>query len=251
MLVQEAHELLEVPTWGAYLERYRRGEWRGTVFRDMMMADARRLGDGLTILDIGCGKGIDGNHRLQRAVADEAGRYVGVEPDPAVPLGGWFTEAHRCAFEDAPLEPGSVHLAFAVMVMEHLADPGRFWDKLHEVLADGGVFWGLTMDARHWFCRASRWSDRLRVKDWYLNRLHGERGTDRYENYPVCYRSNRPDDIARQAGRFRSCQVFGLARVGQMDYYLPRFARRVGRWLDRRAIRRGKPGMLLAVRVQK
>jgi hypothetical protein len=45
--------------------------------------------------------------------------------------------------------------------------------------------------------------------------------------------------------------VFSLARVGQMDYYLPRFARRIGRWLDRRAISRGKPGMLLAVRVQK
>jgi SAM-dependent methyltransferase len=251
MLVQEAQDHLALPTWGRYLERYRRGEWRGTVFRDMMMADAGRAAGPPTVLDIGCGRGIDGNHRLQKAVADRAGRYIGIEPDPTVPLGEWVTESHRCLFEDAPLQPGSVDLAFAVMVMEHLPDPRLFWDKLYDALANGGVFWGLTMDARHWFCRASAWSDRLKIKNSYLRLLHGRRGEGRYENYPVHYRANQPAEIAAQAERFRSCQVFNLSRAGQMDFYLPKFARSVGRWLDRRAMARGKPGMLLAVRAEK
>jgi hypothetical protein len=137
------------------------------------------------------------------------------------------------------------------MVLEHLAQPRHFWDKLFEVLRRGGVFWGLTMDARHWFCHASLWAGRLRLKDWYLSALRGRRGEERYENYPVYYRSNTPRQVARYVGRFRTCECINLARVGQMNYYVPRPLQPLSDWLDRRAIARGKPGMLLLVRAEK
>jgi SAM-dependent methyltransferase len=237
--------------WAPYVERYRQGEWRDRIFRDMVLEDARRRGQGLTFLDIGCGRGFDNDVDLQRALAWAAGRYVGVEPDPHVVPEGSFTEFHRCLFEDAPLPPGSVDVAFAIMVLEHLATPQPFWDKLWAVLRDGGVFWALTVDARHWFARASLWAERLRLKDLYLGALFGRRGVDRYENYPVYYRSNTPRQVARYARRFGTLDFINFAKVGQCNYYYPRCLHRLADVLDRRAIRRGKPGTLLAVRAVK
>lgn len=239
--------------WTPYLERYHRGEWRGPVFRDLVLADAKAITQsrGLTFLDIGCGRGFDDDATLQRTLATAAASYVGVEPDAGIALQPIFTTVHHCPFEDAPIPPASVDIAFAVMVLEHLAEPQRFWDKVHEVLADGGIFWGFTMDARHWFVTASLLAKRTRIKDYYLNALHGGRGDGRYENYPVHYRSNAPEQILQYTHAFRSVDLLNFTRVGQMDYYFPRWLRPLGHALDRFAIRRGKPGSILAMRVEK
>jgi SAM-dependent methyltransferase len=237
--------------WGEYVERFRRGEWRDRIFHDMVLEDARRRPRPRTVLDVGCGRGFDGNLEFQASLARAADRYVGIEPDAEVEPAPCFTETHRCLFEDAPLAPGSVDVAFAIMVLEHLAEPQRFWDKLHEVLAVGGVFWALTVDGRHWFARAALLAQKLRVKDYYLDRFIGERGVERYENYPVHYRCNTPAAVARFAGAFRSCEFVSFSRVGQCNYYYPRLFHGLADRLDRRAIRLGKPGVLLAVRAVK
>jgi SAM-dependent methyltransferase len=218
---------------------------------DLILEDARRLGRDLTFLEIGCGRGFDGDIPLQESMARAAGRYIGIEPDAAIPIGDYFTETHRCFFEDAELAADSVDVAFAVMVLEHLPQPRQFWDRLWTVLKEGGVFWGLTVDARHWFCRVSRWTERLRIKDIYLNALFGRRGVDRYENYPVYYRTNTPDQIGSYAGKFRSCSFINFSRVGQCSYYLPRRLHRLMDFWERRAIGKGKPGTLLAIRALK
>lgn len=239
--------------WAPYLERYRNGEWRALVFRDLILADARRLGpDGaLTLLDIGCGIGFDNDPAIQRSLAAVAGRFVSVEPDPLVPLEPLFSEAHRCLLESAPLKEDSVDLAFAVMVLEHAADPQVFWDKVHAVLRPGGVFWGFTMNARHWFVVASRLAERLRLKDWYLSRLHGRRGGERYENYPTYYRTNAPAQVRRLTGRFRELTLLDFDRIGQCDYYFPARLRWLGHGLDHAARLAGFPGAILAVRAVK
>jgi SAM-dependent methyltransferase len=237
--------------WAPYLARYRGGEWRDRIFHDVILEDAAALGDDLTFVDIGCGRGLDDSLPLQQSLAAHAGRYVGVEPDPEVQPGTHFSALHRCVFEQAPLPPDSVDVAFAVMVLEHLAEPRRFWDKLHQVLRPGGVFWGLTVDGRHWVSCASYWTERLRVKDLYLNLILGQRGEERYLNYPVYYRSNTPRQIARYVRRFRSCDLLNFARVGQCNPYYPRFIHPLANLFDRGAIGLGMPGTLLAVRVVK
>lgn len=241
--------------WLPYLLRYANGEWRAPVFRDMVMADVkkleRRTSARLTLLDIGCGGGFDGDATLQRSIAEGAGHYIGVEPDAAIELQDVFSSTHRCSFEDAPIDPESVDLAFAVMVLEHFEDPQVLWDKIHRVLKKGGVFWGFTVDARHWFVIASILTEKLRVKDWYLSRLHGNRGVERYENYGVYYRSNAPHQIQELTSAFSSSFVLSFSKVGQMDYYLPKNLRWLGRALDRVAIRVGSPGSIMAVRVEK
>jgi SAM-dependent methyltransferase len=235
----------------AYQTRYRAGEWRDRIFHDMILDDARPAGNGLTFLDIGCGRGFDGDVPLQQSIARVAGTFIGIEPDAGVQPGPYFSHVHACLFEDAPLAPASVDVAYAIMVLEHLAEPERFWNKLWDVLKEGGVFWGLTVDSRHWFCRYSRWFDRLQIKDLYLRFLLGRRGEERYENYPVYYRSNSPEQIEPHVRRFRGRAFHNFARVGQCNGYFPRLVRPLVTAHDRRALHRNRPGTLLAVRVQK
>src|SRR5690349_9389236 len=115
--------------WDSYLERYRTATWRGPIWRDMVLKAIADAPARPRVLDIGCGLGFDDDLRLQTSIAAAAGSYVGVEPAPEIPLAPYFEEAHRCYFEDAPLAPNSFHVAFAVMVLEHLPDPARFWSK--------------------------------------------------------------------------------------------------------------------------
>lgn len=228
--------------------RYESGTWRAPIFRDMVLADVQAAGPAATVLDIGCGHGFDGDVRLQRSLAAAAGRYVGVEPDADIEVADCFAEVHRSIFEDATISPRSVNVAFAVMVLEHLPEPSLFWAKLRDVLAPGGVFWGFTMDARHRFCRASLLAERLKIKDAYLRFLRGQRGRERYENYPVWYRCNTPEQAQACAMGFASCECLSLGRVGQLNYYLPRPLHAFANGLDRWDLWRDRPGSILAVR---
>jgi hypothetical protein len=218
----------------------------------MIVADARCIRRNPTILDIGCGEGLDGDIPLQRSVAAEAGRFIGIEPDPAIALGEYFTEIHRCRFEQAPIGARSIDLAYAVMVLEHISEPELFWNKLYEVLMEGGVFWALTIDARHIFARLSLWAERLRIKKYYLDLVLGVSAkSERYKNYPTYYLSNTPKRICQFTQRFRSSEFINFSRVGQVSPYLPMPLRRFADVLENRAIRMGRPGNLLATRVVK
>ena len=83
------------PEWAAYPRQYAAGEWRGPIFRDRVLAEAHRLAaerpEALSILDIGCGNGFDGEADLQQAIAAAAGRYIGIESDPDIALSDVFT----------------------------------------------------------------------------------------------------------------------------------------------------------------
>jgi SAM-dependent methyltransferase len=233
------------------IERYRSGEWRDRIFRDMIFADVRPHGQNKTFLDIGCGSGFDGDIPLQSSIAQVAGAFVGIEPDTAVIPGAYFHDVHRCVFEDAPLAAESIDVAYAIMVLEHLPEPQRFWDKVWRVLRKGGVFWGLTVDHRHWFCKFSCWFEKLRLKQLYLNWLLGKRGDERYENYPVFYRSNSPEQIETFTSKFARRDYVNFARVGQCNGYFPRPVRPLVSAWDARAIQNHQPGTLLAIRVEK
>ena len=151
-----------------YLERYRAGEWRDRIFRDMILDDVRPEGKSLTFLDIGCGHGFDGDVPLQESVARSPALSSASSRTPRSARCPASPRSTPASSRMRRLRPSSIDVAYAIMVLEHLAEPQRFWDKLYSVLADGGVFWGLTVDSRHWFCGFSRWFDRLRIKDAYL-----------------------------------------------------------------------------------
>src|SRR5687768_12990062 len=124
--------------WQPYIERIREGEWRSVVLRDMILDDIAQQGLVKPVLmDIGCGHGFDTSTELQQSLADVAGEYIGVEPDPEIKLQPFITKAYRSFFEDAAVPNESVDIAFCVMVLEHIPDPQKFWDKVYASLKPG------------------------------------------------------------------------------------------------------------------
>jgi SAM-dependent methyltransferase len=238
------------PRFQPYQERFRNGEWRGDIFKDLILSDIQRFHTP-TVLDIGCGRGFDDNRDVQIALAQASGQYIGVEPDTSVVLSDIFTHAHRSFFEDAEIEPHSVDVAFCMMVLEHLEHPHIFWDKVHTVLRPGGVFWGFSMDARFYFPYISLAFEKLRLKDLYLTVLHGKRGEDRYENYPVFYRSNNPSKLERLGKNFQSVDCINFNRVGQLDFYYPKPLQWLGHSIDATLLALDLPGSTFAVRAVK
>jgi SAM-dependent methyltransferase len=235
----------------SYKARYRAGDWRSPIFCDMVLEDLGRMGAKPAVLDIGCGAGFDGSLELQEKIAAVSGKYIGIEPDTAVQTAPCFNEVHRSFLVEAPVPPRSIDLAYAVMVVEHVSDPGRFLAKVAEVLRDGGVFWAFTVDLRHWAAWASLLFERLKIKERYLNSLIGERGVDRYENYPVHYRLNTPGQVARHAKEFSKIETVSFHRIGQEDYYLPKIVLPLNHGIDRLLMAVGAPGSNVAFRAVK
>src|SRR5262249_24900803 len=100
--------------WNQFVERYRQGEWRTPIFRDMILTEMGRFREAPTVLDIGCGGGFDSQATHQQELAESSGQYLGIEPDPNIKLGPYFSEAWRSVFEAAAVPTNSVDVAFAV-----------------------------------------------------------------------------------------------------------------------------------------
>jgi len=250
-LARKTREAFSDGTWDEFARRWEGGDYRASLFRDMILADVRRLGPRPTLLDIGCGRGLDGEPGLQQSLAERAGRYVGIEPDAAVPVGECFTQVHRCPLEDAPLEPASIDVAFAVFVIEHVGCPKRFFRSVFDVLVDGGVFWGFTIDLRHVFALASLLAEGLGVKPWCIDCARAAGAAHHAAAYRTLYRANTPLAIRRYASRFRSVRLMNLQRTGQFDAYLPPWAHRCSHGFDRLAAALRLPGPMLVLRLEK
>ena len=192
---------------------------------DLVLSDAERLE----------AQADDPRHRLRRG----PGRFSAAssvrsptQPDDSSASarqggcpGDHFAEVHRCTLEEWPLAAGSIDLAYAVMVLEHLSRPQPFWDKLFDVLADGGIFWGLTVDARHGLLSpVALGGSPQRIKDLYLDCVLGRvsKTGALTRNYPTYYRTNSPAQIGRFTRAFRSSEFINFSRTGQWGPYLPK-----------------------------
>jgi SAM-dependent methyltransferase len=212
----------------------------GAQWVQLILEDLAALGPDArpTVLDIGCGQGLKGVTQWQALIALQASCMIGIEPDlqkQPDPAFGVFDQVHACPFEQAPLPVASIDLAYAVMVLEHVSRPQAFFDQLAAVLRPGGVFWGFTVDGRHYFAWLSWLMGKLRIKDRYLDRVRGTRGHSaaRYESYPTLYRCNTPAALARLTAPTFTLQTWSLHRVGQLNGYVP--------WRLRRLSRLGRP----------
>ena len=238
--------------WRSWVERLQT-EWRTPIFYEIVSNEvaARSSTTRPTVLDIGCGRGFDGEARFQQALAAQAGRFIGIEPDPTIDPPKVFSEVFRTTLEDAPLASGSVDVAYAIMVMEHVADPAAFWSRLYRVLAPGGVFVAFTVNGAHWFAPVTRFMSATNTKSRYLNLLRGRRGTERYDDYPVYYRTNTPEQIMRVAKDFRSVKTLPFGATGTVAFYAPSRLRPLVRGVDRLAYRLRGQAINIMIRAER
>ena len=238
--------------------RFRAGEPRAYILVDLIKSTLKEFAErdshqSINVLDIGCGKGIDdcGGSLQQELRTHFSGKYIGVEPDTAVTPNACFDEIHATFLEDAKIPSGSIQIAYSNFVLEHIPNPKPFWDKLYDVLDDGGVFWGLTIDGRHPFSIVSNTMDRLHIKDIYLNTIRGKRGTERYNNYPAYYRANTPSQVIKHIPQFKSAKFISLNKVGMLGPYFPKFLRPLVGLSEQLTMACRLPGIQFLMRIEK
>jgi SAM-dependent methyltransferase len=145
------------------------------------------------VLDFGCGRGLSEEdpvpfRRNLRVLKGRVARVVGVDVDVAGRENTVIDEFRPLSVGDPwPIEDRSVDLVLCDCVVEHLPDPGSFFQEARRVLKSGGYLCIRTTNMYSYVGLASR---------LVPNRLHGrvarKAGKDRKEAdyFPTLYRCN-------------------------------------------------------------
>jgi SAM-dependent methyltransferase len=203
----------EHPGWQPATEVY------AALVRSYLQPDSR-------LLDLGCGRG-----GLVEQLEHPLSAIVGIDPDLA------SLREHRLPLPRAqaissalPLAAGSIDVAFASWLLEHLPQPGRDFAELGRVLRPGGAFVFVTPNRRHPLALLNRLLGRAgQGQRWLVSQLYGRSGGD---TFPAYYRANSPATIAALAAG-NGMRVARLETVEDPTYLaftpaLFRLAQRVG-----------------------
>jgi SAM-dependent methyltransferase len=162
------------------------------VFRRAVEAEC----DASTVaLDVGAGRGAPPAIDLRGRVR----RVIGIDVAPEIEQNPNLDDWHVSSVDHLPfLGSGTVDVAFARYVAEHLANPPEALGELRRVLRPGGRLLFITPNRRHYVpALAARLGTGMHRT---LNALRGRPPEDTFE---TCYRLNTPeviDSLGRAAG---------------------------------------------------
>jgi SAM-dependent methyltransferase len=186
---------------------------------------AERLAPGMTILDVGCGKGSISPFPWQ----DYPDKYlVGIDPDPAASQNPYLDRLvllrNRGDYQDWPLNGQSFDLVTARYVVEHIDSPSEFLGNVRRALKPGGQFVFLTPNSLHPAMVVSRVLPHS-TKERILGATR--RGLDMGDVFPTRYRMNTSGALRRQAAksglRVKQLEVREHQPVGYLDFSVPTF----------------------------
>jgi SAM-dependent methyltransferase len=168
----------------------------------------RRLEPGMTVLDVGCGKGVLNPFPWERR---RDVRVVGIDPDPEASANPNLQQFVLLKpGENWAVAPGSVDLVICRYVLEHVPDPEEFMGNVARVLRPKGRFIFLT---------PSKYYPVMIVSAWLPHGLHRKilaRTKRSAENdvFATFYRMNSKRDLRRHA----SANGFGVELLIQRDF---------------------------------
>lgn len=198
---------------------------------------------GAAVLNVGGGCNRSGTHP---GIRSRAGTLVTVDPSPAVWSDEIADERHQATLEEfAADHAGRFDVAFAVYVLEHVAEPVAFSEAAARVLRPGGTFFALTLNRWHYFGLSTRAASRLGVEQWLLERVRDPDVVHEY-HVPTAYRMNGIRQVSRLLGDagFSAVQVRMFDATRLYEPYLPGpLSRLAGAW-SRAAYAVDRPGLM-------
>jgi len=179
----------------------------------------QRLNTGLTVLDVGCGRGTIDPFPWPKYPAV---RLVGIDADMSASANPYLTEFRVLDEPDAdwPQAENSVDLVLCRYVLEHVGDPDRFFKNLRRVMKPEGRFLFLTPNRRHPAAVVSRFLP-VSVKRKVLKHLTGVDEDDVFATY---YRMNNRGAMACLARRWG----FAVERLVVREFEPCRYFQRFG-----------------------
>ena len=156
---------------------------------------SRRLKPGLTVLDVGCGRGEIAPFPWEPAPKVE---LIGADVDPGAAANPASTRFVRLPPTGRwPKETVGVDLVLARYVLEHVESPLEFLRNLRRALKPGGEFLFLTPNVRHPAMAVSRVLPTA-LKRRVLARIGH---ADPADVFPSFYRMNTPSALTRLAAQ--------------------------------------------------
>ena len=205
---------------------------------------AGSCGPGTEVLNIGAGCDRSGT---LRAIRRRHPHLVGVDPADSIWGNPGLDERFQQPLEDfARTHEAAFDVAFAVFVLEHVADPAAFSRACARVLRPGGVFLGLTVNKYHYFGLTTWATCRLGVTDRALALLDHAHGHGHDHHVPTVYRMNSPGQVSRHlrdAG-FASVDFKMFDKPELYAWYLPRSLSPWSRAWSAAAYRLGTPYLM-------
>ena len=186
----------------ALRQRHMAGRLNAWQVYDAMIAAHVR--EGLTVLDVGCGKGLAGPFPWHDYPSVQ---LLGLDPDPQAEQNPQLTRFVLLpATGDWPLPDASVDLAVSRSVLEHVADPDAFLRNLARVLRPGACFVFMAANARH----PVLWLSKLLPYRLKRPLLRWSAGRDESDTFATHYRLNTPARL-RQLAQAHGFTVVELA----------------------------------------
>ena len=180
---------------------------------------AESCSPGADVLDIGAGCNRSGS---LYAIRRRGPHLVGVDPAPSIRRNRVLDERHQQPLEDfAETHEAAFDVAFAVFVLEHVADPVAFSRACARVLRPQGSLFGLTLNKYQYFGFVTWMTSRLGITERALATLHRAHGHGHH--VPTVYRMNSPGQVSRhlQEAGFSSVHFRMFDKPEQYAWYLP------------------------------
>lgn len=124
-----------------------------------------------------------------------------VDPSARVAHNSEADERHQTTLEEFSVEHADrFDVAFAVFVMEHVADPVGFTEAAARVLKPRGVLLALTLNQWHYFGLTTWATSRLGLEEWLLRQVRDPREVGEY-HFHTEYRINTIRSVSRHLER--------------------------------------------------
>lgn len=198
---------------------------------------------GACVLNVGGGCNASGRFP---AITRRARTVVAVDPSAVVLENTDADQCYQLTLEDFSVDHADgFDVAFAVFVLEHVADPAAFAHAAARVLKPGGVFMAITLNQWHYFGLTTWATSRLRLDEWLLRRVRDRRYVDDY-HVGTHYRINSIRRIRSHLERagFSGVEfrMWDLPRL--YEPYLPGPLTRLATDWNRAAYRLGRPNLM-------
>lgn len=146
------------------------------------------------VLDLGCG----GEDYLS-FLLEKAGEIVGIDVRP---LGGNYHRYVQADLTcDIPVPPGSADLAVSKFLLEHLSDPGAFFNQVSSMLRPGGILVTLTPNIYYYPYSVNYLLSRILPQELRMGLVRLITGRTPEEIFPVDYLCNTPGRVKRELER--------------------------------------------------
>lgn len=159
--------------------------WSLCVLQD----EAKRAGRPITVLDVGCGKGILRKYAGNSLQARWVGSDLKVNHANLREVG--YEELYACDFDQPlPVADASADVVVFLHVLEHVPRPAFTLSELARVLRPGGVLLAGSPVAPKWIAQG---------REWWLRRQLRE-GTRKSGDHISCFWPGRWKEMVRAAG---------------------------------------------------